>query len=152
MKKVINDVRTCNEECRVYNPERTPSDRLMLAVIQPNSVVTAIIAKSMEDGAGLRRAHEDDMDYQYRWHEAGDPDVQFWGLVTARNFYISMSPTVTPVQRRAQGSNGPDSALCQAAFRWETQLLLRTQVEIPPERGGSLTEEEKKLSTLVPGK
>ena len=108
----------------------------MLAAIQPNSVAAAIIAKSLEDGAGLRRAHEDAMDYQRRRHKAGEPDVQFWGLTATQNFYISMLPTVTPVQYRAQGSNDPNLAWCQ----------------VNTARVGRVTDRGGEEATLVPGK
>ena len=57
--------------------------------------------------------------------------------------------TVTVVQKRGQGSDDPKSAWCQACMGWVTQLLVRTGVDpIPPEWGGPLTEDEKKLPWL----
>ena len=53
-----------------------------------------------------------------------------------------MSPTVTVVQKRAQGSDDIKSTWCQACMGWATQLLVRTQQDIPEEWGGPLTPEE----------
>ena len=53
-----------------------------------------------------------------------------------------MNPVVTVVQKRAQGSDDEKSAWCQACMGWVTQLLVRTQVDIPEEWGGPLTDDE----------
>ena len=59
VKKVIEDARRCYEAGVEYTGKKTESDSLMLASIQPNSVAAFIIAGSMEDGSGIRRAHQD---------------------------------------------------------------------------------------------
>ena len=118
----------------------------MLAAIQLNSVVARIIAKSIEDGAGIRRAHQNAMQWLRRRIEAGEQNVEYWGLSATYACHLRMKPTVTVVQKRGQGSNDPESAWCQACMGWVTQLLVRTGVDpIPPEWGGPLTEDEKKL-------
>ena len=114
----------------------------MLAVIAPNSVAALILAKSMEDSAGIRRAHLDAREHQCRRHEAGEPNVEFWGLSASYSMHRRMKPIETVVQKRAQGSSDDESAWCQACMGWVTQLLLRIQAKIPPEWGGPLTEEE----------
>ena len=53
-----------------------------------------------------------------------------------------MNPTVTVVQKRAQGSDDIKFVWCQACTGWVTQLLVRTQQDIPEEWGGPLTPEE----------
>ena len=145
IRSVIEDARSCYEGGREYTGEKTGSDRLMLAAIQPDSVAALIIAESMEDGAGIRRAHQDAMHWLRRRQESGEQDVEYWGLSTSYACYLRMKPTVTVVQKRCQGSDDPRSAWCQACLGWVTQLLVRTGVDIPPEWGGPLTEEEKKL-------
>jgi ribosomal protein S3 len=59
-----------------YTGEKKGSDRLMLAAIQLNSVVARIIAKSMENGAGIRRAHQNAMQWLRRRIEAGEQNVE----------------------------------------------------------------------------
>ena len=53
-----------------------------------------------------------------------------------------MYPTLTVVQKQAQGSHDPKSALVQACIGWATQMLIRSGQTIPEEWGGPLTPEE----------
>ena len=76
VKTVILNARSCYEKGQEYTGEKTGSDRLMLAAIQPGSVAALIIAESMEDGAGIRRAHADAMHWLRRREEAGEENVE----------------------------------------------------------------------------
>ena len=96
----------------------------------------------MEDGNGIRRAHADVMDWLRRRNDGGELNVLWWGLSSTYSCFLRMSPTVTVVQKRAQGGEDPQSAWCQACMAWATQLLVRTQQVIPEEWGGPLTPEE----------
>ena len=133
IRRIIREVRECAKEGTVYTGERTGSPRTELMAIPLGSVAAAIIAESMEDGAGIRRAHLDVLDWLYQRVESGKQDVQWWGLSATYSCYLRMNPTVTVVQKRAQGSDDPESAWCQAFKGWATQLLLRTQQNIPEE-------------------
>lgn len=55
-----------------------------------------------------------------------------------------MKPTIMVVQKHAQGSNVPESALCQTCMAWVMQLLVRIQADITTKLGGPWTKEEKK--------
>ena len=145
VKNIILDARSCYEKGEEYTGEKRGSDRMMLAAIPPGSVAALIIAESMEDGAGIRCAHADAMHWLRRRQEAGEENVEYWGLSATYSCFLRMKPTVSVVQKRSQGSDDPESAWCQACLGWVTQLLVRTGVDIPPEWGGPLTEEEKKL-------
>ena len=74
--------------------------------------MAAIIAESIEDGAGIRRAHSDVMDWLRRRHESGKQDMRYWGLSATYACYLRMNPTVTVVQKRAQDSNDQELAWC----------------------------------------
>jgi hypothetical protein len=128
-----------------YTDEKKGSDRLMLVAIQPNSVAALIIAESMEDGAGIRRAHQDAMEWLRRRVEAGQQNMEYWCLLATYTCHLRMKLTVTVVQKRGQGSNDTKKSWCQACMGWVTQLLVRTRVDpIPPEWGGPLSEDKKK--------
>ena len=117
----------------------------MLAVIPLDSPAARIIAESVKEGAKIGRAHQNVLDWLWRRHEAGENNVPYWGLSETYSCYLRINPTITVVQKRAQGSDPPNSAWCQACMAWVTQLLIRTRQEIPEEWGGPLTEEEKML-------
>ena len=65
---------------------------MMLAAIQPNSVAALIIAESMEDGSGIRCAHQDAMEWLRRRVEAGEQDVEYWGLWATYSCYLRIKP------------------------------------------------------------
>lgn len=64
-------VRACAAEGMEHTDARASTDRMMCAAIQLDSVEAGIIAESVEDGAGIRRAHEDACDWLRRRHESG---------------------------------------------------------------------------------
>ena len=143
--RVIDGVRRADREMVPYTGVRKQSSRVMLRAVPLDSIGAAIIAESMEDGSGIRRAHSDAMDWLRRRHESGEADVPHWGLSATYQCYLRMQPTVTVVMKRAQGSTDPSSAWCQACHGWVTQLLIRTRQEIPAEWGGPPTAEELEL-------
>ena len=147
VKRVLTAFRKCKKDMVRYTGERAPSHRQMLIRVPLGSTAAEIIAESMTDGAGIRRAHSDAMDWLRRRHESGEENVPYWGVSASYECYRRMNPTVTIVQKRAQGSSDPNSAWCQACMGWATQLLVRSlwDREIPDEWGGPLTEEERKL-------
>ena len=123
---MIRDARQCAANGVEYTGEKATSPRTMLVAIPLDSPAARIIAESMEEGAKIRRAHQNVLDWLRRRHEAGENNVQYWGLSATYSCYLRMNPTVTVVQKRAQGSDDPNSAWCQACMAWVTQLLIRT--------------------------
>ena len=114
----------------------------MFAAIPLELPAAGLVAEATEDGTGIRQAHADVMDWLWRWYNSGKVNVKWWGLSATYSCYLRMNPTVTVVQKRAQGSDDIKSAWCQACMGWATQLLVRTQQDIPEEWGGPLTPEE----------
>jgi hypothetical protein len=82
------------------------------------------------------------MNWLRRRHASGEANVKYWGMSATYSCYLRMNSVVTVVQKRAQGSDDEKSAWCQACMGWVTQLLVRTQVDIPEEWGGPLTDDE----------
>lgn len=109
VRRVLRDVRDCARESKEYTGERAASSRMMMAAIELGSVASEIIAESMEDGAGSRRAHEDVCDWLRRRHESGEEDVPHWGPSATYSCYLRMKPVVTVVLKRAQGSDDEKS-------------------------------------------
>jgi len=145
IKRVLVDVRACARDGVVYDPSRASSNRLMLTAIKPNTVAALIIAEAMEDGSGIRGAHEGVMNWLRLRRNCGERDVPHWGLSATYGCYQRMNPTVTVVQKRSQGSDDPHSAWCQACMAWVTQLMVRIEMDIPEEWGGRLTDDELAL-------
>ena len=127
VRRIIDGVRQVEREMVPYTGVRQSSSRERLMAVPLDSVGASIIAKSMEDGAGIRRAHADAMDWLRRRHEAGEADVPYWGLSATYACYLRMQPTVTVVQKRGQGNSDPASAWCQACLGWATQPLIRSR-------------------------
>ena len=82
----------------------------MIAAIPLDLPAAKIIADVMERRASIRQAHDKVMDWLRRQHESGKHDVRWWGLSDTYSCYLRMNPTVTVVQKQAQGSDDPDSA------------------------------------------
>ena len=158
IKAVIRETRRCAKLGIQYTGKKKHSKRTMIAAIPLDSPAAKIIADAMESGASIRQAHAEVEDWLRRQHESGEENVKWWGLSATYSCYLRMKPTFTVVQKRAQGSDDPDSAWCKACLGWVTQLLVRTQQEIPEEWGGPLTPEEleqpcfqvEKLTTFSP--
>ena len=80
IKRVLVDVRACARDGVVYDPSRASSNRLMLTAIKPNTVAALIIAEAMEDGSGIRGAHEGVMNWLRLRRNCGERGVPHWGL------------------------------------------------------------------------
>ena len=93
---------------------------MTMASIQLNSVEAAIIAESMEDGAGIQQAHKDVSDWLRRRHDSGEKNVPHWGISATYACYLRLQLVVTVVQKRSQGSEDPDSIWCHACMGWVT--------------------------------
>ena len=78
IKRVLVAVRACAVEGVEYTDARAVSNRMKCASIQLDSVAADIIAESMEDVAGIRRAHKDVCAWLRRRHESGEQNVLYW--------------------------------------------------------------------------
>ena len=106
--RVLCDAWACTQKGVEYTGTKTGSNRMTMSSIQLNSVEAAILAESMEDGAGIQRAHKDVSDWLRRRHDSGDKNVPYWGLSATYACYLRLQPVVTVVQKRSQGSEDPD--------------------------------------------
>ena len=88
----------------------------MIATIPLDSPAAKIIANAMESGASIRQARDEVEDWLRRRHESGEINVQRLGPSATYSCYLCTNPTVTVVQKRAQGSDDPDSAWCKACL------------------------------------
>ena len=99
VKTVIKEARECAKNGWQYTGDKATSSRVMLAAIPLNSPAARIIADTMEGGGTIKRAHANCMAYLWARHEAGKPDVPFWGLSATYSCYLRMNPTVTVVEK-----------------------------------------------------
>ena len=116
---MIADARRCAKDGVKFEDEKKHYPRTMLVAIPLDSPLARIISEAMEDGNGIRRAHADVMDCLRCRNNGGELNVLWWGLSSTYSCFLRMSPTVTVVQKRAQGSDDPQSAWCQACMAWE---------------------------------
>ena len=93
------------EQTAVYTGKQKHSKRTMILAITLDSPAAKIIADAMENGASIRQAHAEVEDWLRRRHESGEEHVQWWGLSVTYSCYFRMNPTITVVQKRAEGSN-----------------------------------------------
>ena len=77
VRRVLRNVRKCTKDGTQYTGRIDASPRNQLMSIPLNSVAAAIIAESMEDGAGIRRAHSNAMDWLRRRKESGEDNMQY---------------------------------------------------------------------------
>ena len=108
--RVLSDVRACASDGVVYDSNKAVSDRLKLMAVTPNSVAALLFAELSEDGAGIRRAHEDVLFWLRRRRESGEKYMPYWGLSSTYPCYLRMNQTVTVVQKLSQGSDDPNLA------------------------------------------
>ena len=99
----------------------------MLAAIPLDSPGARIIADTMESGGTIKRAHANCIAWLRIRYKAGEKDVPDWRLSATYSCYLRMNPTITVVEKRAQGSFDPNSPWCKACLGWVTQLLIRTE-------------------------
>jgi hypothetical protein len=97
--------------------------------VATDSYEAKVIADCMESGFGL-----DFMTWFVNLYRI-EEQKEHIGRSTVYNTSLCLKPDVSAITKRPQGNCDPDSAFCQANYRWSTQLLLMygelSQNEVP---------------------
>jgi hypothetical protein len=103
----------------IYVGERAEKREFTNYMLSHSSEEMQIIADAMESGYGLRLTRE--LLNEHRRQN----DLEVVGLTTVWMAYLRLKPIVTPIKKRKQGSNDPNSPWAKARLEYVSQILGR---------------------------